>query len=246
MTQPRGAPRLRVFAGPNGSGKSTLKAALKPEWLGSYVNADEIERQLRTTGRLDLSEWPIDPQPESLRDFLKSAVWLRRVSAWERCQQWRVQERQIVGNTSDANSYDAAVLADWLRHALLDAHVSFTFETVMSSDDKVEFLRRAQSVGYRTYLYFVATEDVSLNLDRIRLRVAQGGHDVPEAKVRTRYLQTLGNLRKAVRYTNRAYLFDNSEQSRVLVAEITDASGVLLHRPEAVPDWVNRYLLRGD
>ncbi|MGS0753669.1 hypothetical protein ACVBEH_02230 [Roseateles sp. GG27B] len=39
-------PRLRVFAGPNGSGKSTIQELLRPEWIGIYVNADDMERQL--------------------------------------------------------------------------------------------------------------------------------------------------------------------------------------------------------
>lgn len=48
-------PRLRVLAGPNGSGKSTIKGELKPEWIGVFVNADEIERSLRESGgMLDL------------------------------------------------------------------------------------------------------------------------------------------------------------------------------------------------
>jgi hypothetical protein len=49
-------PRLRVLAGPNGSGKSTIKGELKPEWIGVFVNADEIERGLKETGgALDLA-----------------------------------------------------------------------------------------------------------------------------------------------------------------------------------------------
>jgi hypothetical protein len=39
-------PRLRVLAGPNGSGKSTIKSDLKPQWIGVFVNADEMERDL--------------------------------------------------------------------------------------------------------------------------------------------------------------------------------------------------------
>lgn len=39
-------PRLRVLAGPNGSGKSTIKPDLKPQWIGVFVNADEMERDL--------------------------------------------------------------------------------------------------------------------------------------------------------------------------------------------------------
>jgi predicted ABC-type ATPase len=37
-------PRLRMFAGPNGSGKSTIKEGLLPEWLGVYINPDEIKK----------------------------------------------------------------------------------------------------------------------------------------------------------------------------------------------------------
>ena len=41
-------PRLRMFAGPNGSGKSTIKDILPPEWLGVYVNADEMPAWFKT------------------------------------------------------------------------------------------------------------------------------------------------------------------------------------------------------
>lgn len=49
-------PRLRMFAGPNGSGKSTLKDILPPQWLGVYVNADEIEKAIRTNANLNLTD----------------------------------------------------------------------------------------------------------------------------------------------------------------------------------------------
>ena len=44
---------MRMFAGPNGSGKSSLNQHLPKELLGIYLNPDELERQLRTTGVLD-------------------------------------------------------------------------------------------------------------------------------------------------------------------------------------------------
>lgn len=50
-------PRVRMFAGPNGSGKSALKPIIPDIWLGSYINADEIETVLRTDGSIDLSAY---------------------------------------------------------------------------------------------------------------------------------------------------------------------------------------------
>ena len=62
-------PRLRVFAGPNGSGKSTLKDRLPPEWLGVYVNADDIEKTIKAEGGLDLSVFAISASNEELISF---------------------------------------------------------------------------------------------------------------------------------------------------------------------------------
>ena len=57
MTAP--VPRLRMFAGPNGSGKSTIKDMLPLQWLGVYVNADEMEKAIRSDGYLDLSSFEV-------------------------------------------------------------------------------------------------------------------------------------------------------------------------------------------
>lgn len=50
------------------------------------------------------------------------------------------------------NSYFASVLVDFLRRQLLQQKISFTFETVVSSKDKIDFLRLAQQQGFRAYL----------------------------------------------------------------------------------------------
>jgi hypothetical protein len=50
------------------------------------------------------------------------------------------------------DSYLSAILTDFLRYKFLDAGKSFTFETVMSSPNKIEILKKAQEEGYRTYL----------------------------------------------------------------------------------------------
>ena len=87
---------------------------------------------------------------------------------------------------------------------------SFSFETVMSAEDKVELLRDARSCGYRTYLYFVATENPTINIHRVRTQVVAGGHNVPEVKIISRYYRSSELLKWAIPYTNRAFLFDAS------------------------------------
>lgn len=133
-------------------------------------------------------------------------------------------------------SYWASVLADFIRHKLLGARISFTFETVMSSPDKVAFLRKAQQAGYRTYLYFVATEDPEINVARVSYRVQTGGHPVAEDKIRSRYVRSLELLSQAVMHADRAYIFDNSDSDRLWVAEVTEGVEIEMKSNE-MPAW---------
>lgn len=62
-----------MFAGPNGSGKSSLKSLLLPEWLGVYLNPDEIQRQIEVKGWLDFSTFDLEVQAGVLLEYLSSA-----------------------------------------------------------------------------------------------------------------------------------------------------------------------------
>jgi predicted ABC-type ATPase len=108
----------------------------------------------------------------------------------------------------------------------------------MSHPGKVEFMRKAQEVGYRVYLYYIATSDPEINKCRIRERVSLGGHDVPADLVERRYYRSLQNLSGAIEASNRAYIFDNSQHDQEMVwfAEVTDGREV---QPKAsvIPEW---------
>lgn len=230
-------PRLRVFAGPNGSGKSTIKALIPVALINIYVNADEIEKAARETGFVDLSAYGIVSTTEALQAFferhhLTVKEGLLAESRLLVMDQGRVDFRKI----ANINSYHASVLADFIRQRLLEQKKSFTFETVMSHESKVEFMREAQQRGCRTYLYFVATEDPKININRVAIRVEEDGHDVDTDKIIKRYHKTLALLPSAVAASNRAYIFDNSADESVWLAEITDGTS-LEYRTEEIPEW---------
>lgn len=139
------------------------------------------------------------------------------------------------------NSYFASVLADLVQRELLRLGQSFSFQTVMSSSDKIEFFCPAQKQGYRTYLYYVATEDPAINIDRVKTRVKAGGHDVPSDKTVTRYQGSLELLPHAVACSSLAFVFDNSDKSHVWVEEVLNRIG-LEANGKSLCDWCNRLL----
>lgn len=230
-------PRLRVFAGPNGSGKSTIKDSLLPQWLGVYVNADDIEKAIRTQGHLEFAEFGCTPDDLTrLPAFMANSSLLRSANLVDAAARLQVEGTRLLFGTEAVNSYFASVLSDFIRHHLLRTGKSFTFETVMSSPDKVDFMRRAREQGFRTYLYFVATEDPDINIERVRNRVLNGGHPVPEDKIVSRYHRSLELLPSAIEQSSRAYVFDNSNHERLWIAEITDGDDMEL-QTDRMPNW---------
>jgi predicted ABC-type ATPase len=231
-----------MFAGPNGSGKSTLKPLLGPLLLGVYLNPDELEQEIRSCGHLDLQARQVIVDADELLGFFQKSTLLQNAKLHPAVSGLTVREGRLIFGNVPVNAYFASVAADFLRHKLLEQKVSFTFETVMSSPDKIAFLAKAQRAGYRTYLYYIATEDPEINVSRVRNRVSLGGHPVPEDKIVSRYWRSLDLLMDAIAVTNRAYIFDNSApapENQTVIAEITEGR-VLEIKTDQMPAWFKR------
>lgn len=234
-------PRLRMFAGPNGSGKSTILSLVPADRLGVVVNADDIEKELAETGALRLGPFGVEIDADRATAFFRASTLLARAELTDAADAVRVAGGRLSLEGVAVNSYLASVTADLVRRSLLAARTSFTFETVMSSPDKVAFLGEAQDAGYRTYLYYVSTDDPAINVSRVGARVAEGGHDVPTDKIISRYGRSLGLLLDALERTDRAYLFDNSGTGAVWLAEVTDGTEVVVQVP-SVPEWFRTHV----
>ncbi len=235
-------PRLRMFAGPNGSGKSTIKSVIRRELLGVYVNPDEIEASIKQFDFLDLGEFEVQTDESEILEFFKSSTLLEKADLLDEAEYLRFTDNRLSFHDVSVNSYFASVAADFIRQKLILTRKSFSFETVMSAPDKVRLLEKSRQTGYRNYLYFVATDNPEINISRVKYRVKTGGHDVPKDKITTRYFRSLDLLWKAVKFTNRAYIFDNSGSELLLLAEITDAEQLEI-KTDSVPLWFEKYIL---
>ena len=235
-----------MFAGPNGSGKSTLKSCLPLDLLGVYLNPDEIEQEIRRQGFLDFAGYGVTVSAEEVRSFFGGSTFLNDAGYAAAVSRLGFSDGRLDFGRVAVDSYFASVAGDFLRQKLLAQRATFTFETVMSHPSKVDLLAHAQAAGYRTYLYFVATDDPAINISRVRNRVKLGGHSVPEDRIEKRYHRSLALLLDAIRYTNRAYIFDNSgdnaDQKHSWLAEVTDGRTLEL-KTDRIPSWFNRVVL---
>ena len=97
------------------------------------------------------------------------------------------------------DNMEAAILADKMGYESIEKKENFTFETVLSSDYKLEILRKAKSEGCFIKCVFVLTIDPQINIARIKSRVAAGGHDVEKSKVIDRYYKSINNINKLLK-----------------------------------------------
>ena len=234
--------RLRIFAGPNGSGKSTLKSVLKPEWLGIYINPDEIEAKIKNTNIFNFQTFNLKIQKEEIKNFLFSHPLIEKGNLKSSLDKIIFLDNRIDFSDIKINSYFASILSDFVRRKLIKNGEALSFETVMSSTDKIEFLRYAKEKGYKTYLYFIATDDPQINIQRVDNRVVLGGHNVPKEKIISRYYKSLDNLYEAVKTANRSFVFDNSGDERIFLAEINEGNVEL--KVDRVPLWFEKYFIK--
>lgn len=95
---------------------------------------------------------------------------------------------------------------------------SFAFETTLSGTTYARLIPSWQSMGYRVGLVFLTLPMVEIALARIRARVSQGGHDVPEVVVRRRFERGLRNFEQVYRkLVNSWALYDSSGRTPVLI-----------------------------
>jgi predicted ABC-type ATPase len=231
-----------MLAGPNGSGKSFLVASLAKEVnLGVFVNADVLEAKLKAQHAavklLELDEWGLQLTQADLVAFIARPEAQRLTPG--RASRLHIEDNCLRLVRLRIDSYLAAWLVEFIRYQLLAARQTMTFETVMSHPSKLDFLRQAKANGYRTYLYFVATKDWGINIDRVKERVKRGGHPVSRDKIIERYFRSLGLLYEAVKLVDRAYVFDNSLEPQLIV-RITDGREVE-YEVTSIPDWVYQH-----
>jgi predicted ABC-type ATPase len=133
-----------------------------------------------------------------------------------------------------AHAYDAAGLAERTRAKLIAAGISFIAETVFSHSSKVQLVRLAKQYDYTVILHVLLIPE-ELAVLRVAYRVAAGGHDVPERKIRERYERLWENVAASVPLADTVIVYDNSRHTGpVIVAEF---HGGIVTRGPAWPAW---------
>ena len=99
---------------------------------------------------------------------------------------------------------------------------SFAFETTLSGRIYIKKINEMKTKGYKVIIYFLKLASVDLSIERVKLRVSEGGHNVPMSDIKRRFERSWINFQEIYKeLVDQWIVFDTSghkphiiEQSR--------------------------------
>lgn len=137
-------------------------------------------------------------------------------------------------DSPEEHSYEAARIAATIRDTLIEQGESFIAETVFSHPSKLDLIDRARRAGYVVILHVVLVP-VEISVARVAERVLEGGHRVPEDKIRERFDRLWPLVSEAISRVDHATVYDNTAPDVTrIVARYADGDKV---GATAWPGW---------
>ena len=148
-----------------------------------------------------------------------------------------IQRDEMRAPSPDA-SYEAAKIASSRRADYLAQGRDFATETVFSHPSKLELIDEARIRGFTVIVMHVGVDTADLSVARVGARADEGGHIVPEDKIRARYVRSAPFIRAAILQADRGMVFDNSALNQPPSHCLTFANGRLVFAVPRLPGWI--------
>lgn len=153
----------------------------------------------------------------------------------------RINTDEIVRTFGDwrneADQVKAGRIAIKLRKECISKGSSFNQETTLTGNSILKLVDQVKEKGYKIHLYYVGVNSPEIAKERIKNRVAKGGHDIPEEVVEKRYYESLENLKVILPKTDKAEIYDNTE---IYTLAIVKQEEKVKQYIEKLPDWLQK------
>ena len=111
-----------------------------------------------------------------------------------------------------ANAHAWQIGKSLLEQALAEGR-EYRFETTLGGNTVPRLLEQAARSGHRLHIWFCGLESAGLHIRRVKARVARGGHDIPETKIRERWTRSRENLIRLLPLIHHLRVYDNSKEA---------------------------------
>lgn len=125
---------------------------------------------------------------------------------------------------------------------LFKNQVNFAFETTLATKIYKQKIQFAKENGYNTTLLFFWLKNSDLAKERVKIRVNEGGHNIPSDVIERRYLNGIKNLFNIyLEIIDQVLIFDNSEGKPILIGEKNFSEEIIIYDQEKFIELKNYY-----
>jgi hypothetical protein len=143
--------------------------------------------------------------------------------------------REIGKWDSETDQVKAAKIAVGLRNECMEKGNSFNEETTLTGKTILKLIDKVREKNYKLHLFYVGVGSPDISKERIKKRVADGGHHIPDEVVDKRYKESLKNFEKILKKFDNVVVYDNSVRFRTLL-RIIDKKVIKI--ADDLPEWM--------
>lgn len=150
----------------------------------------------------------------------------------------RVNTDEIVKTFGDWRNLGDVIKAGKIAIRQIESNfssgISFNQETTLCGTSIMKNILRAKKSGYAVIVHYVGIESVTIAKERVRKRVKDGGHGIPDEDIDRRYIESFQKLMDIIPLCDQVILYDNTKTfERIAVYE----KGVMLVEIPPLPNW---------
>ena len=114
-------------------------------------------------------------------------------------------------------------------------HISFNQETTLSGKSIVRNIKKAKQKGFYIVMNYIGVDSIDIAKKRVEMRVAKGGHGVPDEAIERRYYESLKNLKKLICMCDEINIYDNTNKfEHICYIE----KGTIKWKKDVLPKWI--------
>ncbi|MGP1613387.1 MAG: zeta toxin family protein [Catonella sp.] len=121
-------------------------------------------------------------------------------------------------------------------NSFIEQGISFNQETTLTGQAILRNIQKAKEQGFSIELYYIGLNSPELAVERVKGRVSEGGHGIPEETIKRRYKASLDMLTKVVPLCDMVVIYDNSKDLDK-IAKYNDGNWTLYNEK---CQWFNR------
>ena len=139
---------------------------------------------------------------------------------------------------SEAESRWGQQAAEARRQELIQARASLVVESTFSHLSKLDLITQARASRYAVNVLHISVDEVNFLIARVRHRVRNGGHPVPEDRIRGRFLRNQAIIRAALLQAHKGWVFDSSVRNTHPKLCLTFTNGIGTAEVDPLPSWI--------